>query len=79
MAAASARALASKLLRQQGNTSAHRLPGMGVGALAGFFSAAAVASASDGGNNACPAYPWPQDGYARSPAPGRRRLAVDQL
>ncbi|KAG2654891.1 cytochrome c1 1, heme protein, mitochondrial-like [Panicum virgatum] len=62
MAAASARALASKLLRQQGNTSAHRLPGMGVGALAGFFSAAAVASASDGGNNACPAYPWPQDG-----------------
>jgi len=59
---AAARALASKLLRQQGNTSAHRLPGMAVGAFAGFFSAAAVASASDGGNNSCPAYPWPHDG-----------------
>ncbi|PAN08906.1 hypothetical protein PAHAL_1G443800 [Panicum hallii] len=59
---AAARAFASKLLRPQGITSAHRLSGMSVGALAGFFSAAAVASASDGGSNACPAYPWPQDG-----------------
>jgi hypothetical protein len=44
-----------------------RLQGAGVGALAGFFSAAAVASASASGggdgSNACPAYPWPpQDG-----------------
>ncbi|CAN6252841.1 unnamed protein product [Urochloa humidicola] len=46
----------------RGLASAHRLSGTGVGALAGFLSAAAAASASDGGNTACPAYPWPQDG-----------------
>ncbi|OEL18488.1 hypothetical protein BAE44_0020492 [Dichanthelium oligosanthes] len=64
---AAARGLVSKLLQLQGNTSAHRVSGMGVGALAGFFSAAAVASASDGSNNACPAYPWPQDGARAGP------------
>ncbi|CAN6239075.1 unnamed protein product [Urochloa humidicola] len=62
---AAARGLATKLLQLQGSTGARRLSGTGVGALAGFFSAAAAASASDGGSNACPAYPWPQDAGAR--------------